>query len=105
MGAGPSLLFLRPLIPKLMFRILSALFLLCTLQTFAQKGSKMITVEDLWQKGTFRLKTVPGFNAMKDGVRYTQLDVIAGGQQQVNTYDLASGKKGENLFDSKEATF
>lgn len=53
---------------------------------------KKITLEDIWLNGTFKVKTVPGFNAMKDGRRYTQLD-DANGSQQINIYDLASGAK------------
>ena len=40
----------------------------------AQTGTKQITLEDLYKKGTFRMKGVPGFNAMKDGKRYTQIE-------------------------------
>ncbi len=61
------------------------------------KGSRRIMVEDIWKNGTFAVKNVPGFNALKDGKRYTQLD-RNGDQQEINVYDLARGKKGITLF-------
>ncbi|SNC77206.1 dipeptidyl-peptidase-4 [Hymenobacter gelipurpurascens] len=33
-----------------------------------------ITLEDIWQKGTFQARSVPGFNWMKDGRYYSSLD-------------------------------
>ncbi|WP_316934267.1 DPP IV N-terminal domain-containing protein [Hymenobacter sp. AT01-02] len=40
---------------------------------FAQQKST-ITLEDIWQKGTFQIRSVPGFNWMKDGRYYSALD-------------------------------
>ncbi|MFD2784253.1 S9 family peptidase [Hymenobacter rubripertinctus] len=56
-----------------------------------------ITLEDIWQKGTFAAKSVPGFNWMKDGRYYSSLskgdlvqhDVTTG--QPVQT--LVAGQK------------
>jgi dipeptidyl-peptidase-4 len=61
---------------------------------YAQTAGRAITLEDIWLKGTFRIASVPGFNAMKDGVRYTQLD--SGGR--INAYDLRSGAKLSTIF-------
>jgi dipeptidyl-peptidase-4 len=61
------------------------------------RGNRQITLEDVWQKGTFAVKNVPGFNALRDGKRYTQLDEN-GGRQEINVYDLARGKKAGTLF-------
>lgn len=82
-----------------MRNIFHAAVLALILQTaFANDGSaqvtKAITLEDIWLKGTFRIKSVPGFNAMKDGVRYTQLD--SGGR--INAYDLRTGRQTATLF-------
>lgn len=65
--------------------------------SFAQ--NKQITVEDVWKKNTFRIKSVPGFNAMADGKRYTKTDK-EGKIQRINVYDLESGKKLRTLFDN-----
>jgi dipeptidyl-peptidase-4 len=62
--------------------------------------NKQIRLEDIWKNGTFRIKTVPGFNAMKDGKTYTQIDDDQG-RPVINLYDLASGKKLRTLFDNK----
>jgi dipeptidyl-peptidase-4 len=66
--------------------------------TFAQ-GSKQITMDDLWKNATFRVKDVPGFNAMKDGTHYTQLD-REGKHVSVHVYNLETGKQERTLFDN-----
>ena len=73
---------------------LSALCLVaCVAPSIAQKK---ITVEDIWQKGTFRQKGVPGFNFLKDGKHYSANmgDVIA-------RFDLTTGKQDGTIFESK----
>ena len=72
-------------------------FLLLSTFSFAQK--KQITLEDIWQKGTFKVKSVPGFNAMKDGLTYTQIDREEN-KLSINVYDLATGNKIKTLFDN-----
>ena len=67
---------------------------------FAQV-KKDITVEDVWKNSTFRIKSVPGFNGMKDGKRYTQIDKD-GDKQVINIYDLATGKKTATLFSNPD---
>jgi dipeptidyl-peptidase-4 len=79
----------------------------CILISFnvsAQSTGKLITLEDVYKKGTFRMKSVPGFNAMADGKRYTQQDGD-GGKQLINAYDLATGKKEKTLFDNSVNKF
>jgi len=50
------------------------LALLCLpILLFAQE-KKLITLEDIYKKGTFRADYVPGFNSMKDGKTYTEFD-------------------------------
>lgn len=61
--------------------------------------NKQITLQDVWKDNTFKIKSVPGFNAMKDGKRYTQLDK-EGTTIRINIYDLESGKKLQQLFDN-----
>jgi dipeptidyl-peptidase-4 len=66
---------------------------------FAQMGSKQITLDDLWKNGTFKVKDVPGFNAMKDGQRYTQID-HDGNHLYIRVYNLETGAKEKILFDN-----
>jgi len=47
-------------------------FLLISLPTFAQE----ITVEKIWKKFEYRSLGIDGFNTLKDGDRYTQLDEV-----------------------------
>jgi dipeptidyl-peptidase-4 len=81
-------------------------FICFCLTTTAQSSLKQITLEDIWKKGTFRMKSVPGFNAMKDGKRFSQIDRDAANEgMQIAIYQLVDGKKNNVVFDSKIATF
>jgi dipeptidyl-peptidase-4 len=60
---------------------------------------KQITLEDIWKNNTFRIKSVPGFNAMNDGQRYTQLDV-EDKNQLIRVYNLEKGDRGDVIFNS-----
>ncbi|HRO42259.1 MAG TPA: S9 family peptidase [Flavipsychrobacter sp.] len=73
--------------------------LLITSFVFAQK--KQITLENIWRNGTFAVKSVPGFNAMNDGVRYTKNDAVDG-RQVINVYNLETGEKEKTLFDNAQ---
>lgn len=79
--------------PSQLRRFLPALALL--LAPFALLAQKQITLDDIWTKGSFQTKGIPGFNFQKDGVHYTRL---AGGV--VEQYDLRSGEKSGVLFDA-----
>lgn len=77
-------------------------FAICS-TSYAQKG-KQITLDDLWKDYTFRVKSVPGFNAMKDGNRYSKIDE-KDKEQSINIYELKTGKKLLNVFDISEGKF
>ncbi|MEN9414278.1 MAG: hypothetical protein RLZ62_582 [Bacteroidota bacterium] len=68
------------------------LFFLFPISLFSQK---QITLEDIWQKGTFSAKGVPGFNFMNDGVRFTRQEGSA-----IVAYDLRTGKATDTIFDA-----
>lgn len=70
----------------------------------AQGGHKQITLEDIWKNGTFRMKGVPGFNAMKNGTQYTQID-REGNRTMIRMYSLATGEVMGTLFDSETDKF
>lgn len=53
-----------------------------------------ITMDDIWTKGTFRTRGVPGFNFMNDGRHYSTLD-----QNAILQYDLTTGKLVDTLLD------
>ena len=75
--------------------LLAVYFLLLFISTplFSQK---QITVEDIWQNGTFNTKGVPGFNFQKDGVHFTKLQ-----DKAILQYDLTSGEQSGVIFDAK----
>jgi dipeptidyl-peptidase-4 len=75
------------------------LLVLISNYSFAQNGTKQITLEDIFKNNTFRIKNVPGFNAMKDGKLYTQLDQ-QGDTQQLRIYNLETGKQEKTIFDN-----
>ncbi len=64
---------------------------------FAQ--NKQITLDDIWKNNTFRMKDVPGFNAMKDGQHYTQMDRESK-RIYIRVYNLQSGGQEKTLFDN-----
>ncbi len=68
-------------------------------QTVFAQGKKQITLDDLWKNNTFRVKDVPGFNAMKDGLHYTQID-HDGKRQYIRVYNLENGQQFKTLFDN-----
>lgn len=81
---------------------LIVLFLAVANLAFAQKGEKLITLEDLYRKNTFSIKSVPGFNALKDGQRYTKLET-KGKDQTINIYSLDNDAWVSTAFNGKVA--
>src|SRR3954471_7175077 len=79
------------------------ILLILTAQLCSGQAKKQITLDDIWTNNTFRIKSVPGFNAMKNGKTYTQIDAV-NGTQVIRTYDLKSGGQGNALFDNGETT-
>ena len=73
------------------------LLLLTASQICYSQTKQNITLEDIWKNGTFRSKDIPGFNALKDGIHYTQLDADST-QQRINVYSLATGKKDKTMY-------
>lgn len=73
-----------------------ALLLLClaplALPASAQKN---ITLEDIWKRGTFNARSIPGFNFLQDGRHYTRLE-----QGKVNQYDISTGQLVQTVFDA-----
>ncbi|WBO84263.1 S9 family peptidase [Hymenobacter yonginensis] len=55
------------------------------LPTASAQQKQNITLEDIWQKGTFAAKSVPGFNWMNDGRFYSSLDEGSLVQHDVTT--------------------
>jgi dipeptidyl-peptidase 4 len=65
-------------------------------------AQQKITLEDIWSKGTFAAKNATGFNVMKDGQTYAQVDVSADGVSSLVQYDLRSQKKIKELVNGND---
>lgn len=63
--------------------LLFILFVSCSKVAHAQQP---ITLEDIWQKGTYAAKGIPGFNFQNDGIHYTLLN-----DNRIEQYDFLSG--------------
>ena len=66
-----------------------AVFSIVSINCYAQKT---ISVEDIWSKYAFMPASVGAFNAMKDGLHYTDLEK-EGDFDNIVKYELKSGKK------------
>jgi dipeptidyl-peptidase 4 len=60
-------------------------------------GQNKITIEDIYQKGTFRARGVPGFNFLKDGKTFSALD-----KTKILRMDLATGQTVGTIYDGQE---
>ncbi|MBN9482269.1 MAG: hypothetical protein BGO70_16975 [Bacteroidetes bacterium 43-93] len=71
--------------------------------SYAQIAKKNISPDDLFVNNTFSIKSVPGFNAMKDGRRYTKIDQ-KDGVQTIRVYDLQTGKAVKEIVTNEAFT-
>jgi dipeptidyl-peptidase-4 len=70
--------------------------LLFVTQVFTQ--TKEIELADIYEKGTFAGKGVPGFNFTKDGLHFTRMQT-----SKIVKYEISSGDEKEILFNSDTA--
>ena len=56
-------------------------------------GQNSITLEDIFQKGTFRTNYVAGFNFLNDGKTFTRLE-----EGKINGYSIETGLLTDTLF-------
>lgn len=79
-----------------MCRVIS--FLLMFLLGLNAGAQKKITLEDIFQKGTFTQKSVQGYHSMKDGIHYTLLEKGS----QIVSYSYQTGQRESIVFDLKK---
>ncbi len=60
-------------------------------------AQKPITIDDIFAKHTFRTKSVPGFNFMKDGKHYSELK-----DENIRKMDITTGSLTETIFNAKD---
>lgn len=68
--------------------------LLLGFTSFSQK--KMITLEDIYEKGVFSSRGIPDFNFMTNGIHFTRQSGTS-----IIKYDLKSGEILDTIFDAK----
>lgn len=84
---------------KLLHTLITAT--LCVITTQHLYAQKNITLADIYEKGTFSAKGVAGFNATENGLSYLKIDKV-NNTQQINQYNIATGKLEETIFDYKD---
>jgi dipeptidyl-peptidase-4 len=67
------------------------------LPTASAQQKQNITLEDIWQKGTFQARSVPGFNWMKDGRFYSSLD-----EGSLVQHDVTTGQAVQTLVAAQD---
>lgn len=77
-------------------KIFVALLLFISVSSFAQK--KQVTLEDIWKNYSFFPGMFGGFNSMKDGVSYSQMEESG----DINKYEFKSGKLLSNIVKATE---
>ncbi len=80
-----------------MIRTGLSIFILFCFQLILFSQDKMISLEDIYEKGTFSAKGIPGFNFMKDGLHYTKQSGT-----KILKNDLESGQEVAVLFDAAD---
>ncbi|MBT9392989.1 S9 family peptidase [Hymenobacter sp. NST-14] len=90
---------LRSLGLALFLTTASPALLPATAPTAQAQQKQNITLEDIWQKGTFAAKSVPGFNWMKDGRFYSSLS-----QGSLVQHDVTTGQPVQTLVSGQDLT-
>jgi len=83
-----NILLLLKLLPDYMKKLILSLSLVLTYVMISAQDLKPITLEDIWTKGTFSARFVPGFSSLKDGRFYCSLDE----KQNLLRYEFSTGK-------------
>lgn len=57
-------------------------------------SQKQITLEDIWVKGTYSPKSIPGFRFLNDGIHYSRLE-----KNIIKKYNISNGEFVSDIFD------
>lgn len=80
---------------------ITLLFLLPAV-AFAQQK---LTIEEIWGKYAFSSKTTGGFNVLKNGLNYADVEQTKDGVVSLNEYELKSGKKKRSIAMGKDIQY
>ncbi|WP_321344649.1 S9 family peptidase [uncultured Draconibacterium sp.] len=78
-----------------MKKLLISLVVILTFFTGQAQQAQKITLEDIFQKGTFRAQSVYGLRSMNDGIHYTTMEA----RSKIVKYSYKTGDEVEVLFD------
>nr|WP_319509460.1 S9 family peptidase [uncultured Draconibacterium sp.] len=78
-----------------MKKLLILLVVILTFFTGQAQQAQKITLEDIFQKGTFRAQSVYGLRSMNDGIHYTTMEA----RSKIVKYSYKTGDEVEVLFD------
>ena len=90
---------LRSLALALFLTTASPALLPATVPAALAQQKQHITLEDIWQKGTFAAQSVPGFNWMKDGRYYSSLS-----KSTLVQHDVTTGQPVQTLVTASDLT-
>lgn len=68
-------------------------------QAIAQQ-KRDITFSDIWEKGTFQVKSVPGFNVLKNGEDFSRSEENG---SKIGLYNLKDGKRIKTIFEKPDS--
>lgn len=80
----------------------TALLLIGLLASYAQSG--LITLEDIWQYGTYRAERVQGLRSMNDGLHYTAIEG-SGKEKSIIKYGYSKGEAVATIVAAAALTF
>lgn len=81
---------------------LSFLLFIVPVFIFAQQK---ITLEDIWQKYAFYPKSAQGFNVLKDGLSYVDIEAGPDGAETLYKYELKTQKRGDILVSGSDVKY
>jgi len=82
---------------------ISVLIAVFPLLVFSQQ--QKITLEEIWAKGAFTPATARGFNVLKDGMSYVDVEKPEKGVPVLSVYELKTGKKTKELVSSNDLKY
>jgi dipeptidyl-peptidase 4 len=81
------------------------IIVLLQFSNLSAQNRKDISLEDIWQKGTFRPEYFEGFNWMKDDHYFTRLDYTNGDIPELIKYDVINAEPVETLLKNSDLIY
>lgn len=82
------------------------IFILILILPILSFSQQKITLDDIWGKGSFFAKSADGFNVLKNGLTYVDIeDAAAGGVALLSEFDMKTGKKVKTIVSASDVKF